>query len=204
MLILLNTSCNSSGSEKKQNLELDDQNALIFPEDWLGYWEGELSIYNQKGLSQKIPMALDHKSTDTLGTYGWAIIYGEDVEAGRRDYYLKEIDKDKGHYVTDEKNGILLDAFLLNNRLSSTFEVEGTLITSSYIREGDNMIFEIYVGDTNNPKVTGDTLDIDDEIPVVNSFLSTGYHKAILRKKIPCQNKISTRQRNYRHPMTVL
>ncbi len=105
---------------------------LNFPDDWLGFWEGDLHIYDEMGLQQSLPMALDNSITGVKGQFTWAIIYGTDSIAGRRDYLLKEVDKNKGHYMVDEKNGILLDAYLIDNELVSVFEVMGNSLTSTY------------------------------------------------------------------------
>ena len=82
----------------------------VFPDDWLGNWLGDLRIYNSQGLKQTIPMSLELSKTDTIGKFNWAIIYGQDSTAQKRDYQLIEIDSSKGHYLIDEKNGIFLDA----------------------------------------------------------------------------------------------
>ena len=66
-------------------------------------------------------MALESSITDVSGQYTWAIIYGADSIAVRRVYMLNEVDKSKGHYIIDEKNGKLLDTFLIDNELISVF-----------------------------------------------------------------------------------
>lgn len=145
-----------------------------FPEDWLGYWEGELSIYNEKGLSQTLPMALDNQATDTSGWYVWAIIYGEDTIKGRRNYYLKEIDASKGHYQTDERNSIFLDSYLLGNTLSSAFEVQGNYLTTTYTRTEEGLTFEIFMMRNGEGVMSGgleaDSLSGQEAIPPVESF----------------------------------
>jgi len=174
--------CSKSKDLKKNKIA--PKTELIFPDDWLGYWEGNLEIYNALGLSQTIPMALDHQRTDTSGLYEWAIIYGEDTLEGRRDYFLKEIDASLGLYEVDERNGIFLRSFVLGDKLVSTFEVERTLITSIYTREKNNsMLFEIFASNTEKNKITGDTIVNGEEIPIVNSYLSTAYQKGRLKKK---------------------
>ena len=156
---------------------------LNFPDDWLGFWEGELHIYNEIGLKQSLPMALDNSTTNITGQYTWAIIYGSDSIAGRRDYLLKEVDKSNGHYIVDEKNGILLDAYLIDNELISVFEVMGNSLTSTYKREGNNMIFEIMMYKSQHVSITGDTIIGTDTIPPVKSYKPIVTQKAILTKK---------------------
>ena len=156
---------------------------LTFPHDWLGYWVGDLYIYNEQGLKQILPMALDNSVTDFSGQYTWAIIYGTDSIAGRRDYILNEVDISIGHYVVDEKNGILLDAHLIDNELISVFEVMGNTVSSTYKREGENMIFEIMMFKSDHTNITGDTIIGTDTIPPVKSYKPVIRQKAVLKRK---------------------
>lgn len=154
----------------------------VFPDDWLGYWQGSLEIYNHEGLAQKIPMAMDHQLTDTTDVYLWALIYGEDLIKGRRNYFLKVIDAEKGHYQVDEKNSILLNSYLIDNRLVSTFEVMDNVITSVYRLEGQKMYFEIYANNAKDALVTGATIQDGEDIPEVESYKTTGYQRGILTR----------------------
>lgn len=155
---------------------------MVFPDDWLGYWEGELHIYNETGRTMTVPMALDNAVTDVDSVWTWAIIYGEDTVAGRRDYELKVVDVSKGHYLVDEKNSILLDAYLLSNSLISTFNVAGNVIQSSYELDGDEMLFSIQMFNDNPIRTTGDTIHDGEEIPIVNSYRNSVLQKARLKK----------------------
>lgn len=155
-----------------------------FPDEWLGVWEGTLHIYNHQNVLQSIPMSLENLRTDSADIFQWVIIYGEDKIKGKRDYILKTKDKSKGHYVVDEKNGILLDAYLLENKLISHFEVMGNQLTSIYERQEDKMIFEIIVNKSVPATVSGNIkAEGQEDIPEVKSFPIIGYQKAILTKK---------------------
>ena len=162
---------------------LEEKQSFNFPEDWLGYWEGELEIFNSKGLQQTIPMALDHRKSDEDGVYIWAIIYGEDTIAGRRDYLLRTVDSSLGHYQTDEKNGIILDAFLMGDELISVFSVMGNNLTSIYERSGDYMNFEILMSKSDTLTVTGNTIEGEETTPEVISFEPRNRQKARLKRR---------------------
>jgi hypothetical protein len=158
--------------------------SISFPDDWLGVWKGKLKIYSPKGLAQEVDMKIENLPTDTIDVYQWALIYGEDEVKGRRNYFLKVIDREKGHYVVDEKNGILIDAFLFNNKLISNFEVMNNQLTSIYDLTDDTMIFEIYVNKTTPISTTGNIESENGEkIPEVKSYPISGYQKAILCKQ---------------------
>jgi hypothetical protein len=158
---------------------------ISFPEEWLGIWEGTLNIYNHQNILQSIPMTLENLRTDTTDIYQWVIIYGEDKIKGKRDYILKTKDKSKGHYVVDEKNGILLDAYVLENKLISHFEVMGNQLTSIYERQEEKMVFEIIVNKSVPSLVSGNIKsEGQEDIPEVKSYPIIGYQKAVLSRKI--------------------
>jgi len=154
-----------------------------FPDDWLGHWSGDLKIYGTDGIKQTVPMSLDLSETDSTGIYTWAIIYGSDSTAQRRDYELREVDHSKGHYLIDEKNGIFLDAFHIHNELSSIFAVMGNTLLTSYKIEEEEMIFSVKVFASEAIRITGDTLIDNQEIPKVSSFKHTVNQVARLKKK---------------------
>lgn len=154
-----------------------------FPRDWLGYWEGELNIYNHTGKTMTISMALDNAITDNDSIWTWAIIYGEDTIADRRDYELNVVDISKGHYLIDEKNSILLDAYLLGNSLISTFNVAGNTLVSCYELDGDEMLFSINMYKDEPIRSTGDTIYHEEEIPLVLSYQNAVLQRARLKKK---------------------
>jgi len=148
-------------------------------EPWLGEFAGILTMYSTTKAPSTIPMSIKNFATDTLGTYGWFLIYGEDEKSGTRSYYLKEVDAAKGHYVVDEKNSILLDSYLIGNKLISNFEVEGVSITSIYtLLDKDTISFEIIAGKSDNPNITGG----QDEISTVTVNSVSGYHYGKLKR----------------------
>jgi len=164
--------------------EIKSNQHRSFPDEWLGVWEGTLHIYKHQKILQSIPMSLENLRTDSADIFQWVIIYGEDKVNGKRDYILKTIDKAKGHYVVDEKNGILIDAYLFENKLISNFEVMGNQLTSIYERRDDQLIFEIIVNKSTPTQVSGNIkTDGKEDIPEVKSFPLIGYQKAVLTKK---------------------
>lgn len=184
LLTLLLYNCNPKNIKNSAEPSIKTiQKENVFPDDWFGYWTGDLNIYNSKGLKQVVPMALDLSKTDTIGLYNWAIIYGSDSTAQKRNYQLKEIDKSNGHYVIDEKNGIFLDAYYLNNDLISIFEVMGNSLITSYSLNDNQITFDIKMHPSEEIRISGDTLINNQEIPKVSSFKVSVYQKAILQKK---------------------
>lgn len=72
------------------------QEPTLFPYSWEGIWQGDLEIFNTKGVAQTIPMELHILPTDSTHRFTWTLIYGTDKEAGKRPYELVIIDADKG------------------------------------------------------------------------------------------------------------
>ncbi len=142
----------------------------IFPQAWEGKWQGELKIYNAKGLAQKIPMELHILPIDTSESFTWSIIYGEDKEKGLRPYELKIVDAEKGHYIVDEHNSILLDAYLLGGKLFERFSVMGSMLLATTELRDDVLYYEIISGSETAVNTTGDTKVDEEDIPAVGSF----------------------------------
>ena len=62
----------------------------------------------------------------------WKITYDYIGKKEVREYSIKCIDAQKGSYVIDENNGILIDAYYKKETLTSLFEVLGSSILTSY------------------------------------------------------------------------
>jgi len=150
-----------------------------FPEDWLGTWAGTLVISKPGGDTMQVPMQLYYAENDTLNEgWDWHIIYGADVEAGRRAYTLHIRDAEKGHYAIDEHNSIILDAHLLGGTLYSRFAVADNLLTTMTRKQGNQMIFEIISGKQAPTNTTGNI----DDIPEVQSFNINVQQRAVLSR----------------------
>lgn len=151
---------------------------------WLGTFEGELQIFSPNGMTQEIEMKLIHESNPDKNTLRWAIQYGNGTDA-LRDYSLKMVQKEPGHFLVDEHNSILIDQYLFDNKFISWYEVAGTLILVSYtLAEEDVIIFEVIAGASDPVSVSGDELIDEEEIPEVNSYPVNVYQKAMLKKVI--------------------
>ena len=145
-----------------------------------GHWEGEL-VWSKAGskVVQRVKMQIIIRPADTLGQYTWQIIYGDKGE-DNRPYLLKPVDTAKGHWIIDERNGIMIDQYWLGNRFSSVFTVQNSMIHDSYWIENDQLIAEFY-GISTAPVTTSGAGTED--VPTVNSYAIRTYQKAILKKK---------------------
>ena len=149
-----------------------------FPYDWQGVYQGELQIFNQAALTQKVLMQLEIQKINEK-SFAWRIQYGPD-SLGLRPYELILKNPEKGQYQIDEKNGIILPADYLGNKLVSIFEVQDNLLVSTYELVGDKIHFSIFMSKISQSLKTGDTAD---DIPPVVGYPIGIYQTAILQKK---------------------
>jgi len=156
------------------------QSTAVFPQNWLGNWEGELSWYSGNSNSpKKVKMQINIQPADTLGHYTWQLIYGEQSE-DNRPYILKPVDASKGHWVIDERNGIALDQFWTGPVFSGAFSVQGSTIVNNYRLEKDRLIVEFFSLQTKAVRQSGNGTQ---ESPQVDSYAVRSYQKATLKRK---------------------
>ena len=153
--------------------------AQNFPAAFLGHWQGELEWY-KTGVKEphKINMQLVIRPADTAGQYTWQIVYGTRSE-DNRPYILKPVDTTKGHWVIDEKDGIVLDQYWTGGRLNGAFTVQGSTIINSYWIEGDTLMVEFFSISSKPVSKTGGS---NEKTPPVESYGVKSFQKAVLRR----------------------
>ena len=138
--------------------DMDAQALPVFPDDWLGVWEGELRLGKHDDTTvRKFAMTLQIQETDTAGTWDWIITYGEGEQADVREYSLVAKDSSYTHFVIDEHNSIILDQYRIGNRMYSRFSVDSTDLTVIYRLEGDVLESEMWSGKTTGTR-TGENI----------------------------------------------
>ncbi len=154
-----------------------------FPDNWVGKYQGDLNIYGVDSVRMKVDMKLDILKTAKDSIYDWTLTYDMNGKKDVRAYSLKVIDKQKGHYQFDERNFIVIDGYLHNsNVFTSFFEASNSFIIATYTKKEDSLLFEIIAGDGEAIAITGNTKQGEEDIPVVNSYLVNGRQKAVLNK----------------------
>lgn len=152
--------------------------AQTFPEDYLGVYKGKLKITNPVG-EQEINMEFHLTKTDTIDVYNYILVYEVNGEPSPRNYTLKVKNKDKGEFIVDENNGILLDAKFVDNTLYSMFEVQGNMLVTTERFYEDSMDFEIIFSSTQKKSSNSAT----DDVPEVTSYPVMVIQKAKLIKQ---------------------
>jgi len=152
---------------------------LDFPDSYYGVYIGELIINSENNI-KNYPMEFHLLPTDSIGIYKYMIVYGKDKNRQERKYTLKEVNKEKGNYILDENNGIILDCIVVTNKMYFLFEVMDNLLTTFVTFNKDHLIFEIVVTNTKNKKISGGE---NEDIPEVISYPISVVQKAILIKQ---------------------
>jgi len=119
---------------------------------------------------------------DNAERYQYTIIYGADTIAGKRDYELVVLDAEKGLFAVDEKNTIVMEAYMLGGKLYNRFEVMGNLLMASTEMVGENLVYEVISGSLEPISVTGDQQFEGEDIPPVQAFPIKVRQVAVLRK----------------------
>lgn len=151
---------------------------FAFPGDWTGRWYGTVT---SAGLGRIDPfeMELHIEPIEGGDSYTWTIVYVLPDQRQERKYELLTVDAGAGHYRIDEKNSIIIDAYLASNALHTQFSVGSAMITIRYIREGDTIVFDLMSNRFDPAIETGGV----DGIPVVSAYPLTTTQRAVLERR---------------------
>lgn len=120
------------------------------PAEWHGRWTGSLKITSAAGEAKETQMEMVIEPLKDSKNYRWKIVYGK---GPARDYELVPQER-AGHFVIDEKNGLLIDAWLVGSTVYSQFQVADSLIPVRYELSGDTLRFSLTVSSTKEPRTT--------------------------------------------------
>lgn len=156
--------------------------AQTFPKPFIGQWKGELLWYQTgKATPQKVAMELHIQPADSAQQFTWRIVYGKPGE-DNRPYILKPVDTAKGHWVIDERNGIVIDQYWIGGKFCGSFTVQTSTITNCYWIEKNTMMVEFITTAAKGMNTTGGT---SKDVPSVSSYAVKSYQKAVLIKQKP-------------------
>jgi hypothetical protein len=156
------------------------QNYHVFNEnDWTGKWKGSLKILYPSKV-QDVPMLLEISRTDAPGKYLWFTKYGEGSTTLSKEYIMEVKEESKGSWILDEGNTILLDMYYTDNCFYSLFEVQKSILNTSYRLEGGNLHFEVLSSKSDSPNITGKN---EGELNEVKSYPVYVVQRAVLIKE---------------------
>lgn len=151
-----------------------------FPENFVGDWKGIMKWYSpMRAEPQEVPMELHvHPLADSAGFYSWLLFYGE-ANGDQRHYTLKPIQPERGHWVIDEHNGILLDNYWIGGVFSAVFSIENSAVWSNFRLEGEEIIVEFFGYKILPERSSGGQ---SQQVPKVDSYRIGSYQRAVLRR----------------------
>jgi hypothetical protein len=168
-----------TGKIKKNNPSGIEKNIkTVFPAGFIGNWKGKLQWMVTGKATQIFTMQLRIEPADTAGQYTWQIIYGDDKK-DNRPYLLKPVDTTKGHWIVDERDGIILDSYVHGNAFHGAFTVMGNTIVDNYAVKDGKMTVEFFSIKLEDKKQSGKGTD---EIPFVDSYRISSYQTGVLTK----------------------
>lgn len=151
-----------------------------FPASFTGNWKGTMQWMVSGKPAKIFSMQLRIHNADSAGCYTWQIIYGDD-EKDNRPYLLKPIDTAKGHWLIDERNGILLDGFVHGNAFHGAFTVQGNTIVDNYTLLPDGRLqVEFFSIKLDEKRKSGNGTE---DSPEVSSYPIRSYQTGILKKQ---------------------
>lgn len=144
-------------------------------EQFVGKYKGPLVISSDKGI-QEVPMEFHLLETEVEGQFDYVLIYDNKP----RNYTLIRKDKEKGEFILDENNGIVLPVTMKNNILYSFFEVQDNILTSRLEFKGDILLFEILFSNKLKKTTSGGNAEAK---ATVDGYPISVVQKAVLKKQ---------------------
>lgn len=124
-------------------LMVPDSSLAQFPERWIGNWRGTMHIYKSGRIVDSVEVSHLIELAADEGSYTWKTEYHSARMPVVKDYTLRTKDSAKGFYIIDEGGGSELACYLMGDKLLSTFEVGGVLLTANYELDGETLLFEV-------------------------------------------------------------
>lgn len=161
-----------------------------FPERWIGVYTGNLYISNpQEGITDTIPVTFELLETALPNRWTYRFTYQySNTRNIVKDYELCWHDslQSPNHFLLDEKDGIYLDQYFLNNRFYGQFQIGTHVFTSILQPDGKGLYFEIQCADMNGGTFSKSKSDKDgksDEIQ--NTYIYSLQYVHLKRSKKP-------------------
>lgn len=131
-------------------------------ETWKGKYKGKAFLMIGADTSAKFDMSLEISPIVKDSLYNWIITYSSpDMKTSYRPYKLVLTDKQQQRWAVDEGNDLVLDGFYQNDRFSSFFQVNRSLLHADYQKIGKNVQVTIGSFSVKNAFQVGDTSNTD-------------------------------------------
>ena len=150
-----------------------------FPATWQGTWSGPSEVVRQGKTAMTFPTSLTIEPLEAEGRWTWTLVYGEGEQRQVRPYELVVVDAETGHYRIDEKNSIVLDAFLENDTLHSRFWVGDQVIEVQYRKTEASLTAQLTTYGAKPLVMTGG----EGRVPPVGSYGLHSVQRAVMSRE---------------------
>jgi hypothetical protein len=152
----------------------------VFPEDYLGQWEGQLLIYSGNRLVKEVTMRLLIDETASEDIFIYNMVYqGKGEEPDARNYLLIVKDLKNGVFEIDEQNSIVLPMQLFGTKLVSSFTVEGSVVHFMYELGNNTIGVEVLSGPYEEATFTGEQMGVP-QVGIINNQI---FQVGVLKRK---------------------
>ena len=133
------------------------------PASWHGTWAGELTVYDHAGTSFEKGMELTIRPEADSTSYSWRMTSSLGGRTMVREYQLVPEFDAPGHFKIDEKNGIVLDVWLVGGTLHTYYKDGEILIDARYELRETGLFVELASIEMAEPRIstlTGEGFEI--------------------------------------------
>ena len=127
-----------------------------FPNDWLGFYRGEMLIANMGRPTDTIDVEYEMVTveTDSIWTYKMTF-FSEKYGTIVKDYKIVATSKnDKNNYLLDENNGIVMEITLMDGTFYGMYEVMDMMYISTMKYTDGNIYYDLFAAPMANPMIT--------------------------------------------------
>lgn len=128
----------------------------LLPDRMAGSWTGNLDIWSGGVKRDSVPVTLTIASRGR-DRWQWKMEYHSKTNPMVKDYELRVKDRTKGHFITDEGGGVILEDFVIGDKMVSQFETQGIWLTSTQELRDGKLMFEVTAGKRSDIPSTGVT-----------------------------------------------
>lgn len=119
-----------------------------------GKWKGMMQISKDGKVIDSVEVMLTVRSIVADSVWQWKMEYLSEKMPVTKDYKLMVSDRQKGIYLTDEGEGLILMNYLHGRKMYGAFETAGLLLTSTTEWLKDGIMFEVTSGKKTAEKQT--------------------------------------------------
>lgn len=162
-----------------RHLRAEDEPApATFPASWQGHWKGPSVAAPFGRAKTEFPMELRIAPLEGREAWTWEIVYGEGEKRQVRPYELLPVEGEPGHFVVDEKNSILIDAWFQDEAVCTRFWVSNSVIDARYERDGEKMVVTLTTFGEKPARMSGGVK----RVPPVASYALRAVQRAVLTR----------------------